>query len=180
MLTVKRFLEPKMGKVLPKIDPIKISVLGAVSMAIAGVLLFMSHTTLSAIFVLISGMLDVIDGTVARKYGMVSSVGSAVDRLCDRISDSIIVVGMGIMYSPLIGMMTVLLTLLSSYSGAIMEGLARGRFVEKTTLRPLRILVIATGIFFGKGIETLFVISAIALYSFLYRLYSLVIFSRRQ
>ena len=171
----KKFIESKLEMFMPNVGPTKVSLAGVILITVAAVLAFLGHNILAAVLVILSGLFDIFDGMIARKYKTKSHKGYVADRICDRISDGIIIIAMGILYSPVLGMAALFLTFLSSYVGIVAEGILKGQFVGRTTLRPLRIIATAVGFISGKGVEALIVLTGISLYSTLYRLVRIII-----
>ena len=77
------------------------------------------------IFILISGFFDVVDGSVARFTNKISKRGSFLDSSYDKISESVIYIGIvaGNLANPITCMIAISLSLLVSYVRARSESL---------------------------------------------------------
>ncbi len=127
-----RFIEKS---VLPKLDPIiespnQFTILGLV-FAVIVPFGFYVHPIFGLVFILLSGLSDVIDGMVARSRGMNSGFGAFLDSSIDRISDFCYLFGFWILFwnssqlilaSSLI-FLSLLLTFMISYLKAKAEAL---------------------------------------------------------
>jgi CDP-diacylglycerol---glycerol-3-phosphate 3-phosphatidyltransferase len=71
------------------------SLVFALAAAIAGAL---GHFATAAALVLVSGVLDVLDGVVARATGTVTSFGALLDSTVDRLADGLPLLGVTIFY----------------------------------------------------------------------------------
>lgn len=58
----------------------------------------LGHFLIAAVLVLVSGVLDVLDGVVARANGTVSSFGALLDSTVDRLADGLPLLGIAIFY----------------------------------------------------------------------------------
>lgn len=76
--------------------PNHITILGLIVGLGAAMLVYMGHPLLSVILLWLSGLLDVVDGAMARLGGMASSWGSLLDLLFDRIVESALVLSIGL------------------------------------------------------------------------------------
>ncbi|MFX1275439.1 MAG: CDP-alcohol phosphatidyltransferase family protein [Promethearchaeota archaeon] len=72
---------------------------------------------LSPAFLIISGILDVLDGSVARKNGIDSKAGAFLDSNLDRLSDAVIIIGLiyGELLDFLLGFIILFLSIMISY-----------------------------------------------------------------
>lgn len=69
----------------PFVTPVKITLLSAIFGVISGALLVSHYFYLAICVLLLSGLCDVLDGTLARSLGKASNKGAALDIICDRI-----------------------------------------------------------------------------------------------
>ncbi len=117
---------------------------------------------LAAAWVLFSGLLDVLDGQVARSGGMVSTFGAFFDSTLDRIGEAVLMAGIAVYFQtaagqalPVLGVCLALATLAGSYLVSYTRARAEGLGLDcKVGLaqRPERILVIgAPTLVFGAG-----------------------------
>jgi phosphatidylglycerophosphate synthase len=69
------------------ITPAMLSVGGLIAMMTAGVAFAQNWLTIGGCFVLIGGVLDSLDGEVARATCTATEFGAFVDSVCDHLSD---------------------------------------------------------------------------------------------
>ncbi len=81
------------GFVLFKIKPNTITIFAFIIGVLASALISTGQIILPLIFLWLSGMLDVIDGTVARMTGLTSKVGAYMDLIFDRMVEATIILG---------------------------------------------------------------------------------------
>ena len=86
-----KFLEPLASRL--NINPNIVTIISPF-IAIISALFFASGNLMGgAIFILLSGFLDVVDGAVARYHGRASPFGAFLDSTMDRFADAIIFIG---------------------------------------------------------------------------------------
>jgi CDP-diacylglycerol--glycerol-3-phosphate 3-phosphatidyltransferase len=137
-----------------------LTVLGLVFAAGAGVLFATGHIRWGALLVLLAGLLDSADGTVARLKGTVSPAGAFTDSAVDRYCEAIIFCGLLVHYLMLERHGLALLAFAAlcgaffvSYMRARLEGLGKECRVGLLE-REDRVIVLALGGFFGEtGIQ---------------------------
>jgi CDP-diacylglycerol--glycerol-3-phosphate 3-phosphatidyltransferase len=129
---------------------------GLVTAGVAGTLFATGHLRLGALLVLVAGILDSADGTVARLRGSVRPIGAFIDSVIDRYCEAIIFSGLLIHYLRLENHGLAFLTFaamvgafLVSYMRARLEGLGRECRVGLLE-REDRVIVLAAGGFFGE------------------------------
>ena len=81
------------------IFPNTMTLLGLAGNVVGAVLIALGYMTIGGIIVLIMGLLDTLDGTMARLRGMPSDFGAFVDSVTDRYSELIIFGGLLYFYS---------------------------------------------------------------------------------
>jgi CDP-diacylglycerol--glycerol-3-phosphate 3-phosphatidyltransferase len=133
-----------------------LTALGLLVAAAAGVLFAAGHLRWGALLVLLAGLLDSADGTVARLRGTVSPAGAFMDSAVDRYCEAVIFCGLLIHYLTLANRGLALLTFVAlcgaffvSYTRARMEGLGKECRVGLLE-REDRVIVLALGGFFGE------------------------------
>jgi archaetidylinositol phosphate synthase len=77
-----------------KITPATLSVAGLAMMLFAGTALSLHHFRIGAVAMLIGGMLDALDGELARITSTASDYGSFLDSLCDHAGDAAVYFGL--------------------------------------------------------------------------------------
>jgi len=128
----------------------------------AGAAFGLDQPRLGALWLLLSGLLDILDGQVARRGGMVSRFGAFFDSTLDRIGEAALYVGIAIYFQtaeaqahPVMGVFAALAALTASFLVSYARARAEGLGVEcrvGLAQRPERILGVgAPTLFFGSG-----------------------------
>ena len=160
------------------LNPFSLSLLGLICGFLSGILYYVlamrpSILWVPAIFLLLSGLFDALDGAMARVYGQVTRFGGVIDSLFDRIGE--VFVYCGIILSGLSslfwGLTALVASLMVSYirsraeaAGAKMEGVGIAE-------RPERILILAVANFIGQIELGLIVIGCLATLTLLHRVW---------
>ncbi|MBR3214162.1 MAG: CDP-alcohol phosphatidyltransferase family protein [Methanosphaera sp.] len=147
-------LRPKTNKITGEIgqkidiDPNIVTIIGLLISLFAGVLYASGNLGAGALFIIISGFCDVIDGAIARSQNRRTKFGGFLDSVCDRFADAAIIIG--IIYSgyvdPVLGALAIHASLTVSYirSRAESEGLNCTVGIAE---RAERLLIIIIGSF---------------------------------
>lgn len=128
----------------------------------AGAAFALDQPRLGALWLLLSGLLDVLDGKVARGGGMVSRFGAFFDSTLDRLGEAVLFAGIATYFqtaqgqtAPILGVTLALATLTGSFLVSYTRARAEGLGLDCTVglaQRPERILVLgAPTLFFGAG-----------------------------
>ena len=145
----------------------------------AGAAFGLDQPRLGALWLLLSGLLDILDGQVARRGGMASKFGAFFDSTLDRIGEAALYAGIAIYFQtaaaqarPVLGVIAALAALSGSFLVSYARARAEGLGVEcrvGLAQRPERILGVgAPTLFFGSGphgILLLAIIGVLALLS---------------
>jgi len=123
-----RFLITPIAKALIKLglSATALTVLGFAAAAIAGLLFGLGHIRSAALAVLVSGILDSADGTVARLSGQVTRAGAFTDSAVDRYCEAVIFFGLSLHFL-LVGAFSLVLLTFVAMSGAFMVSYMRAR-----------------------------------------------------
>ena len=81
------------------VHPNTITVVGTLCTVAGGVIYGTGHIRTGGIFIGLTALTDVLDGTVARRSGRTSSFGAFLDSTLDRVSDGAIMGGLAIFYA---------------------------------------------------------------------------------
>ena len=81
-----------------RVDPNIVTTFGFLVTISAGIAFFMGHVRIAGLLVLIGGVIDIIDGQVARGTGMASVFGSFYDSTLDRVSEIVVFLGIFSLY----------------------------------------------------------------------------------
>jgi CDP-diacylglycerol--glycerol-3-phosphate 3-phosphatidyltransferase len=145
-----------------RVRPNTVTSTSAIVVIGAGAAFGLDQPRLGAVWLLLSGLLDILDGQVARRGGMVSAFGGFFDSTLDRIGEAILYAGIAFYFqtaadqaAPGLGVLAGLVTLtgsfLVSYTRARAEGLGIDCRVGLAQ-RPERILGLGAPVmFFGAG-----------------------------
>ena len=174
-----RFLITPIAKVMIKLglNATALTVLGFAAAAIAGLLFSLGHIRSAALAVLVSGILDSADGTVARLSGKVTRAGAFTDSAVDRYCEAVIFFGLSLHFLLVSAFSLVLLTFVAmsgafmvSYMRARLEGLGKECRVGLLE-REDRVIVLAAGGLVGAiGLEiALWVLAVFSHYTALQR-----------
>lgn len=80
------------------VDPNVITTIGFLVTVSAGIAFFMGHVRIGGLLVLLGGLIDIIDGNVARGTGRSTVFGSFYDSTLDRISEIVVFLGIFSLY----------------------------------------------------------------------------------
>lgn len=81
------------------IDPNAVTCIGSLLNAVAAYLAFHELFLAAAIVFLIGSLMDALDGAVAKVQGRVSAFGGFLDSTLDRVSEGLILGGLGLMFA---------------------------------------------------------------------------------
>jgi len=118
---LEKVLEP-IAKEL-NIDPNLITIFSLIIAAIAAIFFALNDLILGGVLILLSGLLDVFDGAIARYHNKASKFGAFLDSTTDRFSDALIIIGLivGGYTNWVIGILAIHSSITVSYVRAIAE-----------------------------------------------------------
>ena len=112
----------KIGEKIP-INPNIVTIIGLLLSIFSGVLFASGNLIAGAIFIIISGFCDMIDGAISRSQNKKTKFGGFLDSTCDRFADAAILIGL--MYSgfvdPILGALAIHASMTVSYIRARSE-----------------------------------------------------------
>jgi CDP-diacylglycerol--glycerol-3-phosphate 3-phosphatidyltransferase len=159
------------------LHPNTMTILGLAGTVTGAVLLGLGHMTIGGIVILVSGVFDALDGTMARLRDESTRFGAFVDSVCDRFADLSIFGGLlawfiqqqdwltcGIIYVAAVG------TVMVSYIKSRAESLGYSAKVGLLS-RVGRYLVIVPGLVFNIPIISIWIIAIFANYTALQRIW---------
>lgn len=159
------------------LHPNTMTIMGLVGTIAGAVLLGFGHLTIGGIVILVSGVFDALDGSMARLRGEPTRFGAFVDSVTDRYSDLSIFAGLmawfiqkqdwltcGIIYIAASG------TVMVSYVKARAEGLGYSAKMGMLS-RVERFLVIVPGLVFNIPKVSIWIIAIFANYTALQRIW---------
>jgi CDP-diacylglycerol--glycerol-3-phosphate 3-phosphatidyltransferase len=161
--TVSRGLTP-IGRGLERvgIGPDSLTLLGLLCSVVTAVLIASGHFMWATLALIISGLVDLLDGTVARTSGRASPRGAFFDSVIDRTSDALVFGGVAWYLAgdgsrlPVLAFAAAVLAMLISYERAKAEGLgydARGGLME----RAERMVMLGIGLVFDVLVPVLWI-----------------------
>ena len=126
---------------------------------------------LAALMILFNGVLDLVDGAVARATRKSSIFGKFIDRTLDKVSDAAILVAFIVygLVSLRLGLYTLVAMFLATNISANIEGVLKFKISDAVSMRFLRIIILVAFTAMQK-FRTMFIILAIiSTYSLIYR-----------
>ncbi len=152
-----QFFEQPIARLLMrlKIGPMTVTLFGLVLAAVAAYLVAIDELMWGGVILAISGVLDSIDGALARMSGAASPAGALLDSVVDRLAEGVVL--LGVLIFALDTDQAILATLvyvafagsmLVSYVAARAQSLGSERVVGIMT-RPERVIVLAVGLVIG-------------------------------
>ncbi len=165
--TVTRGLNPiGRGLLTLGIGPDVLTITGLVLSIATALFIASGHLVWGVIGLTLSGLVDLLDGSVARTSGRVSSRGAFFDSVIDRASDAVVFGGVAWYLGrdsgrlPVLALAAVALAMLISYERAKAEGLgynARGGLME----RAERMVMLGIGLAFDVLVPVLWIMVAL-------------------
>jgi CDP-diacylglycerol--glycerol-3-phosphate 3-phosphatidyltransferase len=150
---------------------------GLILNAVAGILLSLGHWFASAWIILLAGLFDLLDGTMARNQGDVTPFGGFFDSVIDRYSDFLLFLGVLVFYIRAQSMGPVILAIVA-LAGATMVPYARAKaetVISKCNVgvmeRAERILLLTGGALFNWMIPALWIIAILSHFTVIHRIY---------
>ena len=179
-----RIVNPIASRVAPYVSANVVSVLSLLAAVGAGFAFWLSMPVTGALLILANGFLDMLDGCIARARGTAGPFGSFVDKIIDKYSDLIFLLGMllGGLAHPVAAIMAMVGIPLATYINAAVESLTKGevKFQERLSLRFLRIIILVVGGLSRQTHIAVWLVAATVVYAVASRMvYSLVFLRRR-
>lgn len=181
----RRFLSPVVTVMTSLgVPPALVSVIGLVISIYGAIVIARGSLALGGVFLLLSGLCDVLDGDLARRRGLVSRFGAFLDSTLDRVAE--FAVFCGILYyvvdrpggfsdfAFVVTFVALTGSVLTSYARARAEGLGYDCTVGIME-RPERIAALSIGLLLGEWLFAVLVIvltvlSATTVYTFVQRI----------
>src|SRR5262245_13696471 len=114
------------GMVGLRLRPNQLSCLGLVGSMFAAAAFAMDQRRVGALFLAIAGVLDILDGALARASGQVSPFGAFLDSVLDRYSDLLVLAGLVFLFARL-GRPEAVIAVLLALIGTVMVSYTRAR-----------------------------------------------------
>ena len=111
------------------VHPNTITIVGTICTVTGGVIYGMGHIRTGGVFLGVTALFDVLDGTVARRANMSSTFGAFLDSTLDRLADGFVLGGLAVFYatSRLHGSVPLLIVALLGLVGAFLTSYTRAR-----------------------------------------------------
>jgi CDP-diacylglycerol--glycerol-3-phosphate 3-phosphatidyltransferase len=158
-----------------KLTPNLITLIGFGVCVIAAYYISIGSFILGGLLILMSGIMDIFDGAMARKMNLITDKGAFLDSTFDRLSESIILIGLIYFFSQenelnavMLASVSLVFSLLISYLRARLEGLGYNSKSGFFT-RPERVLVISLGLIFFSPTFTVAVLAITSLLGLVHR-----------
>lgn len=172
-----RYLEEPMARVLKSVGltPNRVTVLGLLISAGCAYLLSQGMFIAGGGVLILAGLMDMVDGALARQSGTASPRGALMDSVIDRVAEAVVFLGLLVFYlEPASAAEIVLINVslvgsfMVSYLRARGEGLGVDCRVGVMT-RPERVVALAIGLLTGQVTIALAVIAALSVFTALHR-----------
>ena len=143
----------------------------------AATLVSTRHLVWGGISVLVAGLMDILDGALARQTRRVSRFGAVLDSTLDRFSEGVVLLSIIFVFArdgSAPGSLLAGATLMLSFSVSYIRARAEGMDVECSEgwfTRTERVIVIALGLIFNQLIIALSIVSVLSLITATQRLY---------
>lgn len=151
------------GLIAARIHPNTLTTLGFLALVVSGVAFGFARVQLGAFLLLLSGVMDMLDGRVARQGGLMSQFGAFYDSTVDRLGEAAVMIGITLffmnggvssqlmVYAVISSTVALSTGLVVSYTRARAEGLNLECKVGLVQ-RAERVLVLGVPVlFFGAG-----------------------------
>jgi len=179
-----KLVNPIAVRLAPYVSANVVSVLSLLAALGAGAAFWKGLAVVGAILILLNGFLDMLDGCVARARGTVGPFGSFVDKIIDKYSDLVFLLGMllGGLAHPVPAILAMVGIPLATYINAAVESLTKGevRFQERLSLRFVRIILLVGGGLSRRTHVAVWLVAATAVYAVISRMIQSLVFLRRR
>jgi len=180
----RKIVDPIASRLAPYVSANVVSTLSLLAALAAGVAFWAAQPALGAVLILANGFLDMLDGCIARARGTAGAFGSFVDKIIDKYSDLMFLLGLllGGLAHPAPAIFAMVGIPLATYINSAVEGLTQGqvKFQEKFSLRFVRIVILVVGGFSGRTHIAVWLVAAVVAYAILSRMIYNLIFLRRR
>jgi phosphatidylglycerophosphate synthase len=155
-----------------KISPNAITLAALLITLTASGFVFAKSLLVAGFLIVIAGLLDILDGAVAKAHNKATPFGALLDRVSDRVSDfallaSFIAAGY---VQVVLGLYILLTVMLASYISACIEAATKSNVGEKLSLRAVRIVLIVIGSITMRIDETMLALAIVGTYTSITRM----------
>jgi CDP-diacylglycerol--glycerol-3-phosphate 3-phosphatidyltransferase len=139
-----------------RITPNTVTVIGFLGICAAAVLVLERQWVIASLVFIASGLVDSLDGLVARHQGRVTTFGAFLDSTLDRLAEGVILGAIGITFAQegqdwalAAAFVALTASFLVSYARARAEGLGIPGSSGGLMGRPERLVIVGAGLFLG-------------------------------
>jgi CDP-diacylglycerol--glycerol-3-phosphate 3-phosphatidyltransferase len=174
----RKFLEP-LARFLSAtgVSPNVVSIIGFILMVGVAVVLAKGYLFLGGILIIVAGIFDAIDGTLARMMGRTSRFGAFLDSTLDRFSEAIIYLGLFIYFIGQNQQMELIL-IYATVVGSLMVSYARARaesinvpLKDGLFTRFERIFLLVAGLLLNQVTLVLWILAVFTNFTAIQRMY---------
>lgn len=118
------------GLIRAGVHPNAVTTMGFLVTLMSGWFFHQDHVRTAGVFMLLGGLLDILDGRVARESGLASKFGSFYDSTLDRISEIVVFIGLASLYNNIHSQMddvAMIYVIMLAMGGSIMVSYTRAR-----------------------------------------------------
>ena len=130
-----------------KVSPNAITLSALLITLTASGFVFAESLLVAGFLIIIAGVMDILDGAVAKAHNKATPFGALLDRVSDRVSDFALLaafIAAGYVHV-ILGLYVLLTVMLASYISACIEAGTKSCVGEKLSLRAVRIVLIVIG-----------------------------------
>ena len=157
--SARKLLDPAVNALVAfHVSPLMVSIFGLAFSVWGGIVVANGSLLGGAVFLVLAGLCDVLDGDVARRLGKASRFGAFIDSMLDRVSEFVYFGGILMfvvrrpsgfeVYEPVVILLALMGSVLTSYARARAEGVGIECKVGVME-RPERIALLAIGLISG-------------------------------
>ncbi len=164
---ISKLLMPILSKC--RIKPNTLTWLGLAINIIAATVIATNHLLAGGLLVLLAGLLDILDGALARSTKQSTRFGALLDSTFDRLSEAVLLLGILALYLEsgnaieiTVIFLALIASFLTSYVRARAEGLGLECHVGLFT-RTERVIILALGLLFNQILIALLILVVLAL-----------------
>ena len=180
--TIRAWSDP-VGRALVRLRlrPNHLTMCGLLVSACAGSAFVFGHVRLAGLLLILAGLFDLFDGSLARATGQATAFGAFLDSVIDRYSDIVVMLGIVVLYAQMPHARGALLAM-AGLAGSVMVSYTKAR-AESIGIacnvgmmeRPERLICLIAGALFGLMEPALWVLAILANLPALQR----IVFTRR-
>ena len=152
-IAARQITEPLMATIRrSRLKPNTLTWIGLAISIIAAGTIATNHLLISGLLVLLSGLFDILDGTLARLTNQTTRFGALLDSTFDRISEAVLLLGLLVLYirsGGTLEMVLIFLALVGSFLTSYVRARAEGLGIDCPVglfTRGERVIILALGL----------------------------------